>query len=156
MRPCPPLTAPNVGSDTHIRFTLNVTDGTAHAADHVVITITDSPNSPPAAGAGADLVVYEGQTVTLVGTVSGVDGGDGMRTPGIADPAGPGAASPAGGAYRAGLGGPARRREPHMRERQRRRSRRANGKKSRLSRLARIRPVGCAGAHQDGRRRRGA
>ena len=68
--------APDVAADTTITVTLTVNDGTVGVADALQVTITDSPNSPPEVGAGADQEVAEGATVTLSGTAT-----DGYRRP---------------------------------------------------------------------------
>ena len=70
----PSFTAPNVGADTAVTFTLRVTDRhNATASDTATITITDSANSPPTADAGSDRAVQEGQAVTLNGTAADAD-----------------------------------------------------------------------------------
>ena len=69
----PSFTAPNVGSSTIIEFTLTVNDGTATVSDNVLITILDSPNSPPIVNAGDDQQPAEGSTVNLDGTVTDAD-----------------------------------------------------------------------------------
>ena len=46
------FTAPNVGSETIIEFTLTVDDGTAPASDTMLVTITDSANTAPTVNAG--------------------------------------------------------------------------------------------------------
>ena len=65
--------APNVAADTAITVTLTVNDGTVDVTDTLQVTITDSLNSPPVVGAGADQEVVEGATVSLSGTVSDDD-----------------------------------------------------------------------------------
>ena len=70
------FTAPDVAANTTITVTLTVSDGTVEVSDALQVTIADSPNSPPAVGAGADQEVVEGATVTLSGTASDVDPGD--------------------------------------------------------------------------------
>ena len=66
------FTAPAVGSDTAVTFTLAVSDGTnAAVTDRVTVTITD--NAPPSADAGANQTVQEGATVTLSGTATDAD-----------------------------------------------------------------------------------
>ena len=65
--------APDVAADTTITVTLTVNDGTVGVSDALQVTITDSPNSPPEVGAGADQEVAEGATVTLSGTATDGD-----------------------------------------------------------------------------------
>ena len=48
------FTAPNVSEETDIEFTLTVSDGTASVSDKIIVTITDSANSPPMVNAGND------------------------------------------------------------------------------------------------------
>ena len=62
--------APDVDADTPVLFTLNVTDGVEHATATAIITIEDTPNTPPTANAGANQTVTEGDTVSLNGTLS--------------------------------------------------------------------------------------
>ena len=62
------FTAPNVSGDTVVEFTLTVNDGTATVSDTMLVTITDSANSPPAVDAGPDQEVAEGSTVSLDGS----------------------------------------------------------------------------------------
>ncbi len=69
----PSFTAPNVVSDVPVEFTLTVTDGTSTTSDTMTVTISDSANSPPAADAGSDQSVAEGDTVTLAGTATDAD-----------------------------------------------------------------------------------
>ena len=45
------FTAPNVAENTVVEFTLTVYDGTATVSDKILVTITDSANSPPAVDA---------------------------------------------------------------------------------------------------------
>ncbi len=66
------FTAPDVAADTAITVTLTVNDGTV-VSDALQVNITDSPNSPPVVGAGADQEVVEGATVTLSGTATDAD-----------------------------------------------------------------------------------
>ena len=68
--PTTTFTAPAVSANTTVLFTLNVTDGTVHAADTVTITIADRPNRAPTADAGENQTVTEGATVSLNGTLS--------------------------------------------------------------------------------------
>ena len=70
------FTAPDVAADTTITVTLTVNDGTVDVSDALQVTITDSPNSPPAVEAGPDQTVAEGATVTLSGTATDDDSGD--------------------------------------------------------------------------------
>ena len=63
------FTAPDVSANTAVLFTLNVSDGAAHATDAVMIAIADT-NTPPSADAGDPQTVPEGETVTLDGTRS--------------------------------------------------------------------------------------
>ena len=72
----PSFTAPQVTANTTVSFTLTVTDPhNLTASDTVTVTITNvQPNRPPAADAGADRTVREGDTVTLSGTASDPDG----------------------------------------------------------------------------------
>ena len=65
--------APNVAADTTFTVALTVNDGTVDVSDTLQVTIADSPNSPPAVGAGADQVVAEGATVSLSGTATDAD-----------------------------------------------------------------------------------
>ena len=65
--------APNVAEDTTITVTLTVSDGTVDVSDALQVNITDSPNSPPDVGAGADQEVVEGATVALSGTATDAD-----------------------------------------------------------------------------------
>ena len=65
--------APDVAANTTITVTLTVNDGTVGVSDALQVTITDSPNSPPEVGAGADQEVAEGATVALSGTASDDD-----------------------------------------------------------------------------------
>ena len=67
------FTAPNVGSETIIEFTLTVDDGTAPASDTMLVTITDSANTAPTVNAGPDQTTAEGSTVSLDGTASDTD-----------------------------------------------------------------------------------
>ena len=67
------FTAPNVGSETIIEFTLTVNDGTAPASDTMLVTITDSANTAPTVNAGPDQTTAEGSTVSLDGTASDTD-----------------------------------------------------------------------------------
>ncbi len=67
------FTAPDVAADTAITVTLTVNDGTVGVSDALQVNITDSPNSPPVVGAGADQEVVEGATVTLSGTATDAD-----------------------------------------------------------------------------------
>ena len=60
------FTAPDVSANTTVLFTLNVSDGAAHATDAVMIAIADT-NTPPSADAGYPRTVTEGDTVTLDG-----------------------------------------------------------------------------------------
>ena len=46
----PSFTAPNVAGITPVQFTLEVSDGEATVTDTVIITITDSANTPPVLG----------------------------------------------------------------------------------------------------------
>ena len=63
------FTAPNVSANTTVLFTLNVSDGTAHATDTVMIAIAGT-NTPPSADAGDPQTVPEDELVTLDGTRS--------------------------------------------------------------------------------------
>ena len=67
------FTAPNVSEETDIEFTLTVSDGTASVSDEVLVTITDSANSPPMVNAGNDRQEAEGSTVNLDATVTDTD-----------------------------------------------------------------------------------
>ncbi len=67
------FTAPNVAANTTITVTLTVNDGTVDVSDTLQVTITDSPNSPPAVEAGGDQEVAEGATVALSGTATDDD-----------------------------------------------------------------------------------
>ncbi len=67
------FTAPNVGSDTPVEFTLTVSDSAASASDTVTVTITDSANSPPTASAGPNQTAAEGSAVSLDGAVTDSD-----------------------------------------------------------------------------------
>ena len=67
------FTAPDVAADTTITVTLTANDGTVEVSDALQVNITDSPNSPPVVGAGADQEVVEGATVTLSGTANDAD-----------------------------------------------------------------------------------
>ena len=67
------FTAPNVAANTTITVTLTVNDGTVDASDTLQVNITDSPNSPPEVGAGADQEVAEGAVVSLSGTATDDD-----------------------------------------------------------------------------------
>ena len=69
----PSFTAPNVGSDTAIEFTLAVSDGTAPVSDKVIITVTDSANTAPSVNAGPDQEKAEGSEVNLDATVADPD-----------------------------------------------------------------------------------
>ena len=68
--------APYVSEQTDVVFTLAVFDGTVTVSDTVVVTITDSANSPPSVDAGDDRSFPEGSTVTLDGTVTDADAED--------------------------------------------------------------------------------
>ena len=68
--------APDVAADTTFTVTLTVNDGTVDVSDTLQVTITDSPNSPPAVEAGGDQTVAEGATVNLSGTATDADPGD--------------------------------------------------------------------------------
>ena len=70
------FTAPNVSEETDIEFTLTVSDGTATVSDKILVTITDSANSPPEVNAGNDQQEAEGSTVSLDATVTDDDTGD--------------------------------------------------------------------------------
>ena len=67
------FTAPQVTSDTTVTFTLTVSDDTDSASDTVSVTITNV-NKPPTVDAGSAQTVDEGDTVTLSGTASDLDG----------------------------------------------------------------------------------
>ena len=67
------FTAPDVAANTTVTVTLTVNDGTVDVSDTLQVSITDSPNSPPEVGAGADQEVAEGSTVSLDGTASDTD-----------------------------------------------------------------------------------
>ena len=67
------FTAPNVPETTVVEFTLTVSDGTASVSDEVLVTITDSANSPPMVNAGNDQQEAEGSTVNLDATVTDTD-----------------------------------------------------------------------------------
>ena len=56
--------APDVAANTTITVTLTVNDGTVEVSDALQVTITDSPNSPPAADAGLNLTAADGITDT--------------------------------------------------------------------------------------------
>ena len=70
------FTAPNVAENTVVEFTLTVYDGTATVSDKILVTITDSANSPPMVNAGDDRQEAEGSTVSLDATVTDDDTGD--------------------------------------------------------------------------------
>ena len=70
--PSTTFTAPAVGADTDVTFTLAVSDGTTTVTDSTVITVRY--NDPPSVGAGADQIVGEGTTVTLSGTATDDEG----------------------------------------------------------------------------------
>ena len=70
------FTAPNVAENTVVEFTLTVYDGTATVSDKILVTITDSANSPPEVNAGNDQQEAEGSTVSLDATVTDDDTGD--------------------------------------------------------------------------------
>ena len=72
------FTAPNVSEETDIEFTLTVSDGTASVSDEVLVTITDSANSPPMVNAGNDRQEAEGSTVNLDATVTDTDTEDAL------------------------------------------------------------------------------
>ena len=74
----PEFTAPNVGSDTVVEFTLTVDDGTATASDKVIVTITDRANVAPTVSAGSGQAAAEGSMVTLNGTASDLDPEDSL------------------------------------------------------------------------------
>ena len=61
------FTAPNVGSETIIEFTLTVDDSMAPASDTMLVTITDSANTVPTVNAGQDQEVAEGAAVSPLG-----------------------------------------------------------------------------------------
>ena len=67
------FTAPNVSENTVVEFTLTVSDGTATVSDKILVTITDSANSPPEVNAGNDQQEAEGSTVSLDATVTDDD-----------------------------------------------------------------------------------
>ena len=67
------FTAPNVSEKTVVEFTLTVSDGTATVSDKILVTITDSANSPPEVNAGNDQQEAEGSTVSLDATVTDDD-----------------------------------------------------------------------------------
>ena len=67
------FTAPNVSEETNIEFTLTVNDGTVDVTDKIIVTITDSANSPPEVNAGNDQQEAEGSTVNLDATVTDDD-----------------------------------------------------------------------------------
>ncbi len=69
----PSFTAPNVGSDTAIEFTLAVSDGNSAVSDSVDVTITDSANTAPSVNAGPDQEKAEGLEVNLDATVADPD-----------------------------------------------------------------------------------
>ena len=66
----PSFVVANVAQDTPILFTLTVSDRHTTASDTVIITVQDSPNSPPTVDAGNDKTVQEGTNVPLAGTAS--------------------------------------------------------------------------------------
>ena len=72
------FTAPNVSETTVVEFTLTVSDGTASVSDEVLVTITDSANSPPMVNAGNDRQEAEGSTVNLDATVTDTDTEDAL------------------------------------------------------------------------------
>ena len=74
--PSTTFTAPEVSSNTTVTFTLTAADQhSATASDQVSVTIADVPtNNLPAAHAGPDQSVQEGNTVTLTGVASDPDG----------------------------------------------------------------------------------
>ena len=69
----PTFTAPRVLEETTIEFTLTVNDGTVDVTDKIIVTITDSANSPPMVNAGNDQQEAEGSTVNLDATVTDTD-----------------------------------------------------------------------------------
>ena len=56
--------APDVAANTTFTVTLTANDGTVEVSDALQVTITDSPNSPPAADAGLNLTAADGITDT--------------------------------------------------------------------------------------------
>ncbi|MEE9391699.1 MAG: tandem-95 repeat protein, partial [Planctomycetota bacterium] len=73
--PNPRFTAPDCLCNTVITFELHVSDGTSESVDTVDITV-EADNDPPVADAGLDLVVEEGDVVTL-SAGGGDEGGSG-------------------------------------------------------------------------------
>ena len=67
------FTAPNVGSDEVVEFTLTVRDGTATVSDSMLVAIQDSANAAPSVNAGDDQDAAEGSTVNLDGTAADAD-----------------------------------------------------------------------------------
>jgi uncharacterized protein YcnI len=64
----PSFTAPAVTADTTLEFELTVADPHGvKGADRVQVVVTPTPNDPPVADAGVDLVIDEGATATLDG-----------------------------------------------------------------------------------------
>ncbi|MBK8915973.1 MAG: LEPR-XLL domain-containing protein [Phycisphaerales bacterium] len=60
----PTFTAPNLAGDARVTFELRVSDGTHTSVDTVAVDIS-AESETPVADAGADLRVYEGQSVGL-------------------------------------------------------------------------------------------
>ncbi len=66
------FTAPAVGEDADVTFTLTVSDGPHTVTDHTVVSINH--NDPPSVDAGLAQTADEGSTVTLSGTATDDDG----------------------------------------------------------------------------------
>ena len=69
----PSFTAPNLTADATLTFTLTVTAGADNATDTVAVMV-QADNDAPTANAGADQMVYEGDSVNLSGRGSDPEG----------------------------------------------------------------------------------